>query len=217
MRLSDFQTWLFDVDGTLVDSTSAVVACMKQTALDMGGEVTDETELKASFGRGLMNTLKPWVPEGKIDEAIEQYMRNFHSIVGENIRLYDGVEELLALLDKRGISMGIVTGNKMSEMQGIFDRFEIEPYFGSVICADSIPFQKPNPEPVHEALRLLHRPVEGAVFIGDSEHDIRSGKLAGVKTIAVKGGSSPEDRLLAAKPDFVVEKIADVVDLLQES
>lgn len=217
MRLSDFQTWLFDVDGTLVDSTSAVVACMKQTALDMGGEVTDETELKASFGRGLMNTLKPWVPEGKIDEAIEQYMRNFHSIVGENIRLYDGVEELLALLDKRDIPMGIVTGNKMSEMQGIFDRFEIESYFGSVICADSIPFQKPSPEPVQEALHLLHQPIEGAVFIGDSEHDIRSGKLAGVKTIAVKGGSSPEDRLLAAEPDFVVEKISDVLDLLQES
>lgn len=215
MRLTDFQTWLFDVDGTLIDSTSAVVACMKQTALDMGGEVTDEIELKASFGKGLMNTLKPWVPEGKLDEAIEQYMRNFHHIVGQNIRLYDGVEEVLHLLADRDIPMGIVTGNKRSEMDGIFARFPIHDFFGAVICADSIPYQKPNPEPVLEALRLLRQPVEGAVFIGDSEHDIRSGKLAGVKTIAVKGGSSPEDRLLAAEPDLVLDSFSELLDLLQ--
>jgi HAD superfamily hydrolase (TIGR01549 family) len=211
MSFSQFSTWLFDVDGTLIDSTSAVVECMKKTALEMGGEVTDEVELKASFGKGLMNTLGPWVPEGQVDAAIEQYMRNFHSIVGDNIQLYDGVIEILDTLYKKAIPMGIVTGNKMSEMQGIFQKLEIKDYFGAIICADSIPFQKPSPEPVVEALKLLNRPLEGAVFVGDSEHDIRAGKLAGIKTIAVLGGSSPEARLRAAEPDCVLESITELV------
>ena len=214
MDFSGYTTWLFDVDGTLIDSTSAVVACMKQTALDMGGEVTDEVELKASFGKGLMNTLKPWVPEGKVDEAIEQYMHNFHHIVGNNITLYEGVIELLYELHSRGIPMGVVTGNKHSEMDGIFEQLPLKKYFKAVICADSIPFQKPSPEPVLECLRLLQRPVEGAVFIGDSEHDIRSGRLAGVSTIAVKGGSSPEERLISAEPEFVIDQISEVLQYL---
>ncbi len=214
MSFSQFTTWLFDVDGTLIDSTSAVVECMKKTALQMGGEVTDEVELKASFGKGLMNTLGPWVPEGQIDAAIEQYMRNFHSVVGDNVKLYDGVMDILDTLYKKSIPMGIVTGNKMSEMEGLFLKVPMKEYFKAVICADSIPFQKPSPEPVLEALKLLNRPVEGAVFVGDSEHDIRAGKLAGVKTIAVLGGSSPEDRLRAAEPDFVLESITELVGKL---
>jgi HAD superfamily hydrolase (TIGR01509 family) len=211
MSFSQFTTWLFDVDGTLIDSTAAVVECMKKTALEMGGEVTDEVELKASFGKGLMNTLGPWVPEGQIDAAIEQYMRNFHGIVGDSIKLYDGVLEILDTLYKKNIPMGVVTGNKMSEMDGIFLKLPLKDYFGAIICADSIPYQKPSPEPVLEALKLLARPVEGAVFIGDSEHDIRAGKLAGVKTIAVLGGSSPEDRLRAAEPDYVLESITELL------
>lgn len=217
MDYKAINTWIFDVDGTLIDSNSAVVECMKQTAKEMGGEVTDEVELKASFGKGLSHTLKPWVPEGKIDEAIEQYMRNFHHYVGNNIQLYPGVLELLQYLHKEGFPLGIVTGNKTSEMQGIFSKVPMESYFSAVICADSIPFQKPSPEPVLECLRLLGRPVEGAVFVGDSEHDIRAGNLAGVKTIAVKGGSSPEERLLAAEPNVVLESTADLLSLIQQS
>ena len=215
MRLSDFHTWLFDVDGTLIDSTSAVVNCMKRTALDMGGEVTDEKELKASFGKGLTHTLKPWIPEGKIDEALEQYMRNFHHFVGNNISLFDGVIELLDLLHEKGVPMGIVTGNKQSEMDGIFDRLPIRKYFGAVVCADSLPFQKPSPEPVLHALEILGHVADGAVFVGDSEHDIRSGRLAGVKTIAIKGGSSPEERLLAAEPDMVFDRIGEILERLR--
>lgn len=214
MNFSQFTTWLFDVDGTLINSIGAVVECVKQTVRDMGGEVTDETVLMSSFGKGLMATLKPWVPEEKLDAAMEQYMRNFHHFVRSRIELSPGVTELLELLKKRGVVMGIVTGNKKVEMEGIFQQLSLESYFGAVVCADSIPFQKPSPEPVLECLRLLNRPVEGAIFVGDSEHDIRSGRLAGVKTIAVKGGSSPEERLLAAQPDFVVESMEELLSLV---
>jgi len=161
---------------------------MKKTAVDMGGEVTNETELKASFGKGLMNTLKPWVPEGMIDEAIEQYMRNFHEIVGENIQLHDGVIELLDLLHERGIPMAVVTGNKMSEMEGIFSRLPLKKYFGAVVCADSIPYQKPSPEPVLEALRLLRQPIEGAVFIGEgAERHVAAIQAAGFPVESAHG------------------------------
>ncbi|MDP2691464.1 MAG: HAD family hydrolase [Candidatus Gracilibacteria bacterium] len=212
---SGFTTWLFDLDGTLIDSEPGVVACMKQTALDMGGKVTDEIELKASFGRGLINTLRPWIPESvSIDDAIAQYQKNFPRLVQQHLRLIDGVAELLELLSIRNIPMGVVTGNKHFEADGIFEQLGIGHYFDAVICADSIPFQKPSPEPVLEALKRLERSLEGSVFIGDSEHDIRAGRLAGVKTIAIRGGSSPEDRLLAAEPDFVVESIRDVLNKL---
>ncbi len=211
IHYSNFTTWLFDLDGTLIDSNSAVVACVKKTVQDMGGEVTDEVALRASFGRGLMNTLLPWIPEGKIDEAIAQYFKNFPEYVKNHIKLFNGAIDLLELLKKRNIPMAVITGNMQVEADGLFERFAFGHYFQTVICADSIPFQKPSPEPVLEALKRLGRPAEGAVFIGDSEHDIRAGRLARVKTIGIKGGSSKEEKLLAAKPDFVVESLQEIL------
>ena len=210
MSFSHFSTWLFDLDGTLVDSTEAVVSCMKKTAQDMGGEVTDEVELRASFGKGLINTLVPWVPEGKVDEAVEQYLRNFPEYVQKNIKLYDGVVELLDHLQEKNIPMAVITGNKEFEANALFDQLNFGRYFPVVICADTIPFQKPSPEPVVEALKRLGMNPAEAVFVGDSEHDVRAGRLAGVKTIAVKGGSSPIERLLGAEPDWVLDSIGDV-------
>jgi HAD superfamily hydrolase (TIGR01509 family) len=215
MSFTHFSAWLFDLDGTLVDSTEAVVSCMKKTVQDMGGEITDEVELRASFGKGLINTLAPWVPEGTVPEAIEKYLKNFPEYVQKNIKLYDGVLELLDSLQDKGIPMAVITGNKEFEAQGLFDQLNFGHYFPVVICADTIPFQKPSPEPVLEALRRMGKDTSEAVFIGDSEHDIRAGRLAGVKTIAVKGGSSPLERLMAAEPDFVLESIGDVRHYLQ--
>ncbi len=214
MSFSNFRTWLFDLDGTLTDSNSAVVACVKKTVEDLGGKVTDETALRASFARGLSNTLAPWVAEGKVEEAIAQYLKNFPDYVQKNLKLFDGVLDLLELLKKRMIPMAVVTGNMQVEADGIFERLAFRQYFQTVICADSIPFQKPSPEPVLEALFRLGRPVQGAVFIGDSEHDIRAGRAAGVKTIGIKGGSSKEEKLLAAKPDYVVGSIREILQHL---
>lgn len=211
---SDFSTWLFDLDGTLIDSNSAVVDCVKKTVEEVGGKVTDETALRASFGKGLMNTLAPWIPEGSLDRALAGYFKNFPEIVQKNLKLFDGVMELLELLKSRSIPMGVITGNVKFEADGIFERLQFGHYFQTVMCADSIPFQKPSPEPVREALRRMKRPVGGAVFIGDSEHDISSGRLAGVATIGILGGSSKEERLRASKPDFIVQSIREVLQLL---
>lgn len=211
MNFLNFNTWLFDLDGTLIDSNSAVVECMKRTALDMGGEVTDEVALRGSFGRGLTNTLAPWIPGGKMDEALKRYLENFQTIVKKNIRLYEGTVELLDLLKSRDMPMAIITGNMQSELDGIYDQLDLKKYFPVAICADTIAFQKPSPEPVLEALKRLGSGVEGAVFVGDSEHDIRAGRLAGVKTIAVKGGSSTEEKLLLAQPDVILEGVHEVL------
>lgn len=214
MPFSRFTPWLFDLDGTLIDSNSAVVECMKVTVREVGGEVTDEQELRNSFGRGLMNTMAQWIPEGKLDQALARYEENFPRLVQNNLRFYDGVIELLEYFRSKGMPMAVVTGNKQFEAQGIFEKLQFGHYFGAVVCADSIPFQKPSPEPVLEALRRLGQPADLAVFIGDSEHDIRAGKLAGVKTIAVHGGSSTKERLTAAGPDYFVDSIGEVLQKL---
>lgn len=214
MLFSRFTPWLFDLDGTLIDSNSAVVECMKVTVREVGGEVTDEQELRNSFGRGLMNTMARWIPEGRLDEALARYEENFPRYVQSKLRFYDGVLDLLEHFRLRGVPMAVVTGNNQYEANGIFEKLQFGHYFDAVVCADSIPFQKPSPEPVFEALRRLGQSSENAVFIGDSEHDIRAGKLAGVRTIAVHGGSSTRERLEAAGPDYFVDTIREVLQRL---
>ena len=211
MDFTQIKTWLFDLDGTLIDSNSAVVECMKKTALDMGGEVTDEQVLRSSFGRGLMNTIGPWVPAGKVDEALKKYLENFPRYVQANLRMYQGALELLELLKSRQMPMAVITGNMQAECDGIYEKLDLAKYFPVTICADTIPFQKPSPEPVLEALKRLGQQLEGAVFIGDSEHDIRAGRLAGVITIAVRGGSSTEEKLTEAGPDLMLDGVWEII------
>lgn len=248
MDFTRFEAWLFDLDGTLVDSMSGVVACMKVTAREVGGEVTDEAVLRASFGRGLMNTLQPWIPEERLDEALERYQKNFPKYVKSTVDWLPWAKEMLDRVKGLDVPMGIVTGNKEFEAKGLFEALGLEKYFEfkNVVCADSIPFQKPRPEPVIEAMRRLGLlpvatptpspnpyPLKGAgerllsdgrnghkypnvVFIGDSEHDIRAGQLAGVSTVAVLGGSSTRERLLAVGPDEVVEDLGVLVKRLED-
>jgi len=216
MNIPEYDTWLFDLDGTLVDSLPAVVECMKKTAKEVGGEVMDEELLKASFGRGLESSLGPWVPSARFNEAMEKYMMNFPSVVKEQVRLFEGVIDLLELLSSRAKILGVVTGNRRSEAEWLFERLSLNKYFDQegVIYADSIPFRKPSPEPVLEALKRLRANVETAVFVGDSEHDIRAGNLAGVQTIAIKGGSSLEERLNEAAPSFIVNNVTEVLNYM---
>ena len=83
-----------------------------------------------------------------------------------------------------------------------------------IIGADDVVNPKPHPEPVQEALRRLGEPATGAVYVGDSVHDMESGRAAGVKTAAVLWGPFSRHDLERTMPDYWLEKPADLLKVL---
>ena len=91
---------------------------------------------------------------------------------------------------------------------------QLEPLMDVLVCADEVDNPKPHPEPVEKAVRLLGADPTTTVYVGDSIHDMRSGRAAGVRTAAVLWGPFGRSHLEEAQPDYWLERPSDVLDLV---
>jgi HAD superfamily hydrolase (TIGR01509 family) len=216
MELDHFKTWLFDMDGTLVSSTGGVITCMQGVIRDLGGDVPTSVDLSAAFGTGLEQTIMPWVRPDQVDGAVQMYLDRFQDEVAGRVDYLPGSRELLVLLRDSDVRMSIVTGANEREVHHIFEVTGLAEYLPEhqVVHADSLKHRKPSPEPVLEAMRRLKGDRESTIFVGDSEHDITAGKLAGVYTVGVLGGSSTEEKIRDAEPDLIVNSLEELIDEL---
>ena len=89
----------------------------------------------------------------------------------------------------------------------------LEDAFAVIVGADEVTHPKPHPEPVLKALECLGAPATGAVFIGDSRHDIECGRAAGVKTAAALWGPFDRAQLQDLEPDYWLERPEDLAAL----
>jgi pyrophosphatase PpaX len=83
-----------------------------------------------------------------------------------------------------------------------------------LVCADEVTNPKPHPEPVEKALTLLGADPATTVYVGDSIHDMHSGRAAGVRTAAALWGPFGRAHLESASPDYWLDSPRDLVDLL---
>src|SRR5438477_5624816 len=126
------------------------------------------------------------------------------------------VEAVLALRD-RGKTLGLVTSKMRSgalrglRVAGLEDAFQV------IVGADEVTHPKPHPEPVLMALERLGAPASGAVFAGDSRHDIECGRAAGVKTAAVLWGPFDRSHLEDLEPDYWLERPEDLTLLAPDT
>jgi pyrophosphatase PpaX len=122
------------------------------------------------------------------------------------VKPYEGVVEEVVKLKRLGKRLGLVTSKlKDGAMKGL-RLARLDQAFEIVIGAGEVTHPKPHPEPVLKALALLDAAPERTVFIGDSRHDLESGRAAGVKTAAVLWGPFNRSHLEDLAPDFWLEK-----------
>ena len=128
-------------------------------------------------------------------------------------KAYPGVVEVVKQLHRDQARLALVTSklslgaNRGVQLLGLDEEFSVR------ICADHVTHGKPHPEPVLKALEALDAPIEGTVFIGDSEHDIEAGRRAGVATAAVGWGPFMREKLEAAGPSHWIERPEQLLEL----
>jgi pyrophosphatase PpaX len=127
---------------------------------------------------------------------------------------YLGAPELIRRVKEMRYRTGLVTSkNRPGAIRGL-KLAGIADYFDVLVCADDVVNPKPHPEPVLTALAQLESRPEETLFIGDSVHDMRCGREAGVLTAAVLWGPFGRGDLEATTPDFWLESPADLLTLL---
>ncbi|HEU4700277.1 MAG TPA: HAD-IA family hydrolase [Gemmatimonadales bacterium] len=209
------RTFLFDLDGTIIDSIRLIIDSYHHTLAAHGLPPRTDAEWLAGIGTPLTVQFADWASEPERLQALIATYREFNLANHDRmVTPYTGVVEAIRALRAGGVRTGLVTSkNRQGALRGL-GLCSVEPLMDVVVGADDVANPKPHPEPVEKALALLEADSATAVYIGDSVHDMRSGRAAGVRTAAVLWGPFGRDDLAATEPDFWLERPADLLALL---
>jgi pyrophosphatase PpaX len=212
LNLRFYKGFLFDLDGTLIDTAELITESFRHTSREMLGKVLPDEVLLANVGQPLMTQMEV-LGGDRAREWYEVYRKFNHARHDEYIRPYPGIEELLKELRRRGAGLAIVTSKSRETVDMAFRCIPIEGFFKSVITTDDTDFHKPSPHPLQLALRQLDLTPDESVYIGDSPFDLEAGQAAGTATAAVGWGIFPPVRLKEMEPDFYFESPDEILDL----
>ena len=181
-------TILFDLDGTLIDSTEAILESFEE-ALGAFGEVApDEDAIKSQIGHPLdvmFRTLG--VSEERVWDHVSAYKRHYRTIACEKTRLLPYAHEAILLASEYAV-LGIVTTKTAEYSKEMLEHMGVMRYFRTLVGREDVVCPKPHPEPVLKALDALDSDRKKAWMIGDTPMDMLSAKAAGVKPVAVTCG-----------------------------
>jgi phosphoglycolate phosphatase len=206
VSVPSFPVYLFDIDGTLLDSAEDICGAVQQVLDTTDCKPVTFEFLKSFIGLHLIELFGDLFPQytpDQIDDLIKLYRTNYLARCHTRTRVYPGVAEGLAMLGGRkstATTKGSPTTRAVLEQFGLIQNFE------HVQGTDGFPC-KPAPDVILTALKALDAKPEDCLFVGDSPADMEAGKRAGVKTCAVRYGYGKAEELARWSPDYWVDDL----------
>ncbi len=187
MRI-EAQGVLFDLDGTLVDSAGDLGAAADQLRTERGLPPLGIDRYRSMAGagaRGMLGVAFGITPDHPdFIDLREEFFQNYERRLTVLTRSFEGVAELIAVLQAHGLRWGVVT-NKPSRFSVPLTRALPElGSSGALVSGDTTPHTKPHPAPLIEGARMLGLAPAACVYVGDDERDIVAGRAAGMSTVA---------------------------------
>ena len=209
-----FKGVLFDLDGTLLDTSELIIKSFNHTMNKHYQRNADIEVVRSYFGRPLRTAMEFMGPD-KVEELIASY-REYNLLHHDSsVKVFSGVAEVIRQLYEAGILLAVVTSKTHATAIRGLRLFNLDKYFTSVIGCERSLKHKPDPEPVSVALSDLNVPANECLMVGDSPYDLISAKSAGVKTAAVSWSDLPLATLLAENPDYIVNSMEELLSICE--
>ena len=211
-----YQLVIFDWDGTVMDSTGRIIACMHKAGADLCLPVLEDDAVREIIGLGLpeaLRTLYPGIDDGALERMRERYAVHFVAAEASPSRLYPGARETLAALRAAGLRLAVATGKSRKGLDRVWASSGLGDSFDASRCADET-HSKPHPAMVTELLTELRVAPERALVVGDTSFDLQMARDAGVDRVAVSYGAHPVDRLMNFHPLAVIDALPQLLPLL---
>jgi pyrophosphatase PpaX len=213
--MSRFNTVLFDLDGTLIDSVRLILDSYHYALATHGLPPRTDEEWLRGVGTPLSVQFAEWQDDPETLAALIATYREYNLQHHDRmVTIYPGVADAIERLKHSGVRTGLVTSkNRLGAIRGL-TLVKLEHLMDVLVCADEVANPKPHPEPVEKAVALLAADPETTLYAGDSVHDLRSGRAAGVRTAAVLWGPFGREVLNAGNPDYWLERPEELVKLV---
>jgi phosphoglycolate phosphatase len=211
--MKSIDLFIFDLDGTLVDTLGDVTASVNFTLARLGRQPLDMNTVRRYVGDG-MNVLIERSLGGRSDqipEAITIFRDHHLRNLAVHSTLYPAVRETLGYF--KAIPKAVITNKSREFCSPLLAHLGIEQQFKLVVGGDdSLPL-KPAPDAVLKIMAEYRATKGRTVIVGDGVTDIQAGKAAGIVTCAVTYGFRSEEELRKAEPDFIIHEFSELKKL----
>ena len=206
-----YNLFVFDWDGTLMDSEAKIISCMHSSISDMGFESRSNEQISDIIGLGFKEALTVLYPEQSklYDKFVEQYRIYFLDENSEPSPLFSHVEQLLELLKKHDYFIAVATGKGRQGLDNVLNETNLKHYFDITRCADET-FSKPNPQMINEIMDFVGADANETIMVGDTEYDLNMANNAGCDSIGIAHGVHDVNRLKTCKPIDIFQDIKEL-------
>ncbi|GGC55892.1 phosphoglycolate phosphatase [Marinobacter halophilus] len=211
---------LFDLDGTLIDTAPDFIRCLNLLRQQHSLAALPAEHIRCSVSNGARAMVRIGFGlepehEGYLEKHTA-FLDLYEAGVADETTLFEGMDQLLEILETKAIPWGIVTNKPVRFAAPLIVALGLEERCATLICPDHVSERKPHPEALFLACQRIGVDPARAVYVGDHERDIEAGRNAGMRTIAVRYGyiEQPESVDLW-QADAIADTVADLAKLLQ--
>lgn len=217
--LNQYKNIIFDLDGTLVNSSEEVLSCFAKAFADANYEI-DKTRLTSDvIGPPLRQILQALAPELEDEEKIAEITANFRQIYDYDENdvsiMYEGVFDLLLELKQRGAKLFIATFKPQIPTLRLIKNFKLEHIFEDIYTIDKFGKKISKKEMISNIISTYNLKKEETVMVGDALSDITAAKGAGIKGIGVLWGYESDKEPLKQNADFIVNNTEELKKCLK--
>jgi 2-phosphoglycolate phosphatase len=210
------KTAIFDLDGTLIDSKKDIIDSLNHVLNEFGIKEKPAEVIRGYIGRGrdvlVADALGHGVTPGEVEKANQIFDEYYREHMFDSTKLFPGTLEILEYLKDK--TLMIVTNKNRDLTVETLKHFKIDKYFNKVIGGDNADCRKPNPCPITNFMYEINVPQDQAIMIGDSDIDIKTGKLAGIATCGLAYGIGRKEDIEKAKPDYILNDIRKLKEII---
>ena len=208
-------TILFDLDGTLIDSTDAITGCFyhsfKELNFDFKGDIED---IKNEIGYPLdVMYATLGVPKENVWDFVDSYKNEYRKVSEAKTTLLPDAYEAVKLASTFA-RLGIVTTKTTMYTIPLLKNFKIFDFFETIIGRQEVTNPKPHPEPIEKAMENMNITTQHEIYmVGDTKLDLISAKEAGIQSIGVLCGYGKKEDLVCYTQDIYSDALSSIIDL----
>jgi len=212
-----YDTVLFDLDGTLLDSLEDLSDSVNAALQEGGYPQRSIHEIKNFVGNGVRLLVARALPchteNREIEHCVELFRKHYKQKMSHKTKPYDGIIDLLKELQMRNIKTGVVSNKYDLAVKSLCEEF-FSSYIQVAIGENKKIRRKPSPDGILAAIQALNSEKEKTIYVGDSDIDIQTAKNAGVLSVGVTWGFRTKETLLKENPWKIVDSPAEILTFL---